>query len=160
MFYIYWMQWSLLYFVQIKIMCSVQIYLFCTFFIHTYLFLNYYKTIALTTGQIIAKSSCSCSIKGTGQRWGGTGQRWGDQPASRGPASVEGTGQRQGDRPASRGLASIEGNGRHRRDRPASMGTSVLGPAPWGSSREHQQARTWEETTYYKFYQIYYITCC
>ena len=88
MFYIYWMQWSLLYFVQIKIMCSVQIYLFCTFFIHTYLFLNYYKTIALTTGQIIAKSSCSCSIKGTGQRWG-------DRSASRGTAGIEGTGQRR-----------------------------------------------------------------
>ena len=89
-------EWSLLYFVQIKIIRSVQIYLFCTFFIHTYLFINYYKTIALTTGQIIAKSSCSCSIKGTGQRWG-------DRPASRWPASVEGTGQRWGDRPALRG---------------------------------------------------------
>jgi len=58
------------YFVQIKIIRSVQIYSFCTFFIHTYLFITYYKTIALTTGQIIAKSSCSCSIKGTGQCWG------------------------------------------------------------------------------------------
>merc|ERR1712067_78994 len=92
------------------------------------LFINYYKTIALTTGQITAKSSNSCSIKGTGQRRG-------DRPVSRGPASVEGTGQRRGDRPASRGPASVEGTGQRRGDRPALRGPASVEAAAGSTNK-------------------------
>ena len=63
--------YSILFKAKLFIVCK---FIYFVHFIHTCLFINYYKTIALTTGQITAKSSCSCSIKGTSQRRG-EGQR-------------------------------------------------------------------------------------
>ena len=108
--------YSILFKAKLFIVCK---FIYFVHFIHTCLFINYYKTIALTKRQIAAKSSCSCSIKGTGQRRG-------DQPALRGPASVEGTGQRRGDQPASKGPASIKGT----RQLPGAAAGSTNKPEP------------------------------
>ena len=116
--------YSILFKEKLFIVCK---FIYFVHFIHTCIFINYYKTISLTTGKITSKSSFSKRHQqetSEGPARGpasveGTGQHWGDRPASRGP-------QNQGDQPASRGLASVEGTSQHRRDRPASRGPASV----------------------------------